>query len=395
MHYKKDSKTGIDISVLGFGCMRFPKNLGSIDMKKTNALIMSAFEQGINYFDTARTYPGIEEALGTVAADNKIREKILIASKLPTWLIKTPDDIEKIFSRTLEKLQTDYVDYYFMHMLSEMSTWEKLKSFGIEEWIAGKKQSGQIRRLGFSFHGVCDQFLTILNDYDWDATLIQYNYSDENYQAGVTGLKAAHAKGIPVFIMEPLLGGRLISELPKEVLAIFKKNHPDWSPAAWGLNWLWNQPEITMVLSGMNMQEQLDDNIRRAEKAQTNMLSAADTAAFAEIRRIFNESYKIKCTGCSYCLPCPHNVNIPGCFASYNASFATSLRNGLWKYVQTVSFTAKSMRNAGRCVNCGKCEQHCPQNLPIRDGLKQVKKRLEPFWFWLPLKIMRVMLRLS
>lgn len=389
MQYRKDTKSGNEIPVLGFGCMRFPNAL-----KKSEALVMRAFEKGVNYFDTARIYAGNEEALGTIVSKNHIRDKIYISSKLPSWQIKTSGDIEKIFQLTLEKLKTDYIDYYLMHMLSETATWEKLQSLGIEEWIAKKKQSGAIRRLGFSFHGSLEQYLKILELYDWDATLIQYNYSNENFQAGVTGLKAAHAKGIPVFIMEPLLGGRLVNDLPKSIRAVFEKARPvggaeGWSAAAWGLNWLWNQKEITMVLSGMNSQEQLEDNLRMAESARAGMLTEADTAAFAEVRRIFNESYKIKCTGCSYCLPCPRDVNIPGCFAAYNASYAMTLFSGLWKYAQTVSFTAKQMRNAGRCVNCGKCEQHCPQSLAIKDGLKLVKKRLEPFWFWLPLNVLR------
>ncbi|GMO19632.1 MAG: aldo/keto reductase [Termitinemataceae bacterium] len=394
MQYRTDPKYGNKISVLGFGCMRFPKNFGVVDIKKSEALVMKAIEKGVNYFDTARIYYGNEEALGTIVSRNRVRDKILIASKLPGWQIKTADDIEKIFQLTLEKLNTDYIDYYLIHMLSELSTWERLKNFGIEKWIENKKKSGQIRRLGFSFHGDCGQYLKILDAFDWDATLIQYNYSNENFQAGITGLKAAYEKKIPVFIMEPLLGGTLVNDLPKAVRTLFEKTHSEWTPARWGLNWLWNQKEITMTLSGMNSDIQLEDNLRAAEDSRVGMLDEAGLELFAEVRRIFNESYKIKCTGCSYCMPCPGNVNIPGCFASYNASYALTLFKGLWKYSQTVSFTAKTMRNASRCINCGKCEQHCPQALPIRANLKLVKKRLEPFWFWLPLRIARKFIHL-
>ncbi|MDR2509719.1 MAG: aldo/keto reductase [Spirochaetaceae bacterium] len=394
MKYRKDPRSGNELSVLGFGCMRFPKTFGSIDMKKTSALINRAIESGINYFDTARIYAGSEEALGSVLAESGLRNKVFLSSKLPSWQIKTRQDIDKIFELTLEKLKTDYIDYYFMHMLSEMDTWERLCGLGIKDWIAEKKRSGQIRSIAFSFHGVREQFINILNAYDWDAVLIQYNYSDPNYQAGVQGLKAACEKGLPVFIMEPLLGGSLVNELPREVKSIFKTARPDWSPAAWGLNWLWDQNEVTMVLSGMNEAGQLEDNLKAAESSGVQSLSAGERAAFDEVRRVFNESQKIKCTGCSYCLPCPKDVNIPGCFSSYNVSFSVDLLHGLWRYGQTVSYTAKTMRNAGRCVGCSKCEQHCPQNLPIRENLKLVKKRLEPFWFWQALSLARKFIKL-
>jgi predicted aldo/keto reductase-like oxidoreductase len=394
MKYRKDPKSGKEISALGFGCMRFPRMLGVTDMKKSTALVASAIERGINYFDTARIYPGNEEALGTILERLRAREKVSISTKLPSWLIKTSEDIDAHFEASRKKLRTGSIDYYLMHMLSEFQSWENLKRLGIEEWIARKKKTGEIRHIGFSFHGQCEQYLSILGDYDWDAVLIQYNYSNENFQAGVVGLKAAAAKGIPVFIMEPLLGGKLTRDLPRSVREVFKKARPDWSPAAWGLNWLWNQPEITMILSGMNAMEQLDDNIAMASRAAPSMLSESDLAAFAQARILFNEAYKIKCTGCSYCLPCPRGVNIPGCFAAYNASFAIGLFSALLKYGQTVSYTAKTMRNAGRCVLCGKCEQHCPQSIPIRDGLTLVKKRLETPWFWLPLLAARKLMRI-
>ncbi|MDR2864689.1 MAG: aldo/keto reductase [Spirochaetaceae bacterium] len=389
MQYRKDIKSGNKLSVLGFGCMRFPKTLGSFDLKKSEALVMKAIESGVNYFDTARAYPGNEEALGTILADNKARKNIFIASKLPTWTSHSAEDIDRHFKTSLEKLKTDYIDYYLIHMLSEMTTWEKLQGFGIEEWIAQKKKSGQIRQMGFSFHGMRDQYMRVLDAYDWDFTLIQYNYSDINYQAGVSGLKAARSKGLPVFIMEPLLGGRLVNNLPKAITHVFNKTRADWTPAAWGLNWLWNQSEVTMVLSGMNDIKQLEDNLAMAEKAQEHSLSETEEAAYEQARVIFNDAYKIKCTGCAYCLPCPKDVNIPGCFSAYNTSFSLGRYRGVRQYGQSVSFTAKNMRNASRCIECGKCEKHCPQNIAIRECLKLVKKRLEPFWLWIPLKIIR------
>jgi predicted aldo/keto reductase-like oxidoreductase len=260
---------------------------------------------------------------------------------------------------------------------------------GIEEWIVQKKKSGQIGQICFSFHGIRDEFLQILDVYDWDMAQIQYNYSDENYQAGVTGLKAAHKKGIPVVIMEPLLGGRLAAHLPKSALHVLSETHPDWSPAAWGLNWLWNQKEITVVLSGMNEMEQLLDNLAAAEKSAAASLNDTEEAAIAAVQKIFNDSNKIKCTGCSYCMPCPQEINIPACFSAYNTSFSAGVIKGVKLYGQSIGFTSKTMHNASRCIECGKCEKHCPQNLAIRENLKLVKKRLEPFWFWWPLNIAR------
>jgi predicted aldo/keto reductase-like oxidoreductase len=388
VQYRKDIKSGNELSALGFGCMRFPKSFGAFDIKKSESLVMRAIEGGVNYFDTARLYQGNEEALGTILANNPgSRDKIHLATKLPVFLTRSARDIDAHFNASLEKLKTDHVDYYLMHMLSQKSAWETLCGMGIEEWIVQKKKSGQIVRICFSFHGLRDEFMQILDAYDWDMAQIQYNYSDENYQAGVEGLKAAHNKGIPVVIMEPLLGGRLANRLPQAALDAFHQTHADWSAAAWGLNWLWNQKEVTVVLSGMNEMEQLEDNLAAVENARP--LNETEMATIAAAQRIFNASNKIKCTGCSYCIPCPRDINIPDCFSAYNMSFQTGVLRGVRLYGQSIGFTSKNMHNAGRCIGCGKCEKHCPQNLPIRESLKRVKKRLEPFWFWWTLKIIR------
>jgi predicted aldo/keto reductase-like oxidoreductase len=389
MQYRKDIKSGNNLSVLGFGCMRFPKTLGAFDLKKSEEIVMSAIDKGVNYFDTARIYVGNEEIIGNILANNNVREKVFLASKIPPMNIRSIDDVEKQFNISLEKLKTNYLDYCLMHMLSEMGSWNKLKSFGIEEWIAQKKKTGQIRQIAFSFHGARGEFISLLNDYDWDAVLLQYNYSNENYQAGVEGVKAANQKGLPVFVMEPLLGGRLVSNLPKTVRSEFKKSHSDWSPAAWGLNWLWNQSEITMVLSGMNDISQVEDNTAMADKSKIGMLTEEDMKVFSDVKKIFNESYKIKCTGCNYCMPCPKNVNIPGCFSSYNISYSEGLYVGLRKHLQSATLLSKNMSNASLCVGCGKCETHCPQSLQIKDSLKLVSKRIEPFWFMMIIKAIR------
>ena len=248
MQYRND-KSGEALSVLGFGCMRFTKKGGGIDLEKAEREIMAAYEAGVNYFDTAYVYSGSEAAIGEIFARNHIREKIKIATKLPQYLIGSRAAIDKYFNEELARLRTDYVDYYLMHHVTDVAMWEKLKKVGILDWISEKKQSGAIRNIGFSYHGNTSNFLTILNDYDWDICQIQYNYFDELSQAGVEGLRAAAAKGIPVVIMEPLRGGKLVN-LPQSAMKLLQDSGRNWSSAEWGFRWLYNQPEVTVVLSG-------------------------------------------------------------------------------------------------------------------------------------------------
>ena len=209
MQYRKD-KYGKDISILGYGCMRFSKRGNSIDLEKAEKEVMNAINKGVNYFDTAYIYPGSEEALGKILEKNNVRDKVYIATKLPQYLIKSKNALDKYFEEQLKRLKTDHIDYYLMHMLTDIAAWEKLKKLGIEEWIENKKKEGKIINLGFSFHGNSDMFIKILDAYDWDFCQIQYNYMDENSQAGVKGLKTAYEKNIPVIIMEPLRGGKLV-----------------------------------------------------------------------------------------------------------------------------------------------------------------------------------------
>lgn len=279
MQYRIDPKSGNRLSQLGFGCMRFGGTdlvssfSGRFDRKKAEKLIVAAVENGINYFDTAYIYAGSEDILGQTLEKHGIRDKVYIATKLPLIMLKKEEDIERCFNEELKRLRTDHIDYYLMHMLPDMQEWDKLCSWHIIEWIRNKKSSGQIRHVGFSFHGSCKDFLELLNVYDWDFCQIQLNYSDENFQAGITGLKAAHDKGLPVMIMEPLLGGKLVNGLPKKALERFQKIDADRSAAEWGLRWVWNHPEVTVVLSGMNEMEQLSSNTAYADKALPDMLT--------------------------------------------------------------------------------------------------------------------------
>jgi predicted aldo/keto reductase-like oxidoreductase len=360
--------------------MRFPKTLGGIDMRKTEELVMRSIEGGLNYFDTAWIYPGSEEALGAIFEKNRVREKVYIAAKLPVIVEKSTADFDKYFNKELERLRTGYIDYYLMHMLTDMDCWNKLKSLGIEEWIAEKKKAGKIRQIGFSYHGTRDEFLKIIDDYDWEMCQIQYNYSDENFQAGVTGLKKA-AEKMPVMIMEPLLGGKLAAGLPAEAVRAFQKANPDLTPAGWGLNWVWNQKEVTLLLSGMSDMDQLEENLSLADKVQAGMLGETELAAYREALGVINSAYKIRCTGCNYCMPCPKGVNIPGCFAAYNASFSIGYVAGMHQFVTSTGLTAERSASPSLCVKCGKCESHCPQHLPVIKNLGLVRRRMEPFWY--------------
>jgi len=383
LQYRIDKISGNKLSVLGFGCMRFPKILGRIDLPKTEEMIMRSIERGVNYFDTAWVYPGSEEILGTILEKNHVREKVFIASKLPLVMIKKtgdkPVDFDKYLNQSLKQLKTDYIDYYLMHMLMDLEQWQKLKSWGLADWIAQKKKSGQIKQIGFSFHGSGSDFLKILDDYDWECCLIQYNYSDENFQAGVKGLHAASDK-MPVMIMEPLLGGKLATGLPKDVVKIFQKANADLSPAGWALNWVWNQEEVTLLLSGMSAMDQLEENLSLADSVSAGMLGEAEKAVYSNVIEAVNRACKIRCTGCNYCMPCPAGVNIPGCFSSYNAVYSMGYVEGMKQFVTSTGFTSERGSSPGLCVKCGKCETHCPQKIPIMKELVTVQRRMEPFF---------------
>jgi predicted aldo/keto reductase-like oxidoreductase len=381
MIYREDKKTGNKLSQLGFGCMRFPHSGFGIDMAKSEEIIRYAIDNGVNYFDSAYTYSGSEEALGTIIKKLGVRDKVFITSKLPWMMVKNAPDIDRFFAESFERLKTDYIDYYFMHILTDFGAWEKLVAWGIKERIEQWKKTGKIRAIGFSFHGAYDDFIKILNDFDWDICLIQYNYFDENFQAGVKGLRAAHDKGIPVVIMEPLLGGRLVNNLPEKAVHVFKNANEELgakrSPAEWGLDWVWNQPEPTVVLSGMSSLPMVEENIRSASRAEVGCLSTQELTVIESVRKIWNANNKINCTGCGYCMPCPKGVNIPGCFSCYNTSYAQGFFTGLRLYMMTTA-QMNTPQGASACVHCHRCERTCPQKIAISDRMTDVKKRLEP-----------------
>ena len=381
MQYRKD-RYGRELSVLGYGCMRFTRKGGAIDLEKAESEIMAAFRAGVNYYDTAYIYPGSEALLGTVLQRNGIREQVNIATKLPQYMVGSLAGVEKTFREELSRLQTDYIDYYLMHMLTDAAQWERLKKLGIIGWIEEKKKSGAIRNIGFSYHGNTENFLKILQDYDWDFCQIQYNYLDETTQAGAAGLKAAAAKGIPVIIMEPLRGGKLVNLLPSGARKAMAENARGWTPAAWAFRWLYNQPEVTVVLSGMNSLEMVAENVATADTAAAGDLNADDFAFLEEVKSLIRAGEKVGCTACRYCMPCPQGVDIPGIFRCYNAMYSEGKWDGRFQFAQTVGMT-RQPPFASQCVGCGKCEKHCPQGIPIREKLKEADRALRP----LPWKI--------
>ena len=387
MQYRKDRK-GNDLSILGYGCMRFTKKGGGIDMAKTEQELLAAYRAGVNYYDTAYIYPGSEAAVGEIFERNHIREKVNLATKLPQYLIGNRAALDRYFDEELSRLRTSYVDYYLMHHLTDVAMWEKLKKVGILEWIQEKKQSGAIRNIGFSYHGNTENFLKILNDYDWDFCQIQYNYLDEVAQAGKAGLQAAAAKGIAVMIMEPLRGGKLVNMLPDAAKKAMAESGRNWSAAEWGLRWLYNQSEVTVVLSGMNSLEMVEANCRTASDARAGSLTAEDFETLEKVKRAIREKEKVGCTGCRYCMPCPKGVDIPGIFRCYNAMFTESKSGGRSQFIQTVGLT-REPAFASQCIRCGKCEQHCPQSIPIREKLQEADRALRPLPYKIAIQVAR------
>ena len=387
MQYRND-KYGNPLSILGYGCMRFTRKGNGIDIDKAEKELMTAYKAGVNYYDTAYIYPGSEEALGQILERNHIREKVHIATKLPQFLIRNIAAVDKYFDEELTRLRTTYIDYYLMHHVTDVAMWEKLKQVGILDWIRDKKASGAIRNIGFSYHGNTENFLKILNDYDWDFCQIQYNYLDEVSQAGVKGLREAAEKGIPVVIMEPLRGGKLVNMLPQGARDAMKKSGRGWSPAEWGLRWLYDQKEVTVVLSGMNSVEMVAENCRIASEAEAGSFTDEDRRTLEAVKKNIREKEKVGCTGCRYCMPCPKGVDIPGIFRCYNAMYTESKSAGRFQFAQTVGLS-KEPPFATQCVGCGKCEQHCPQNIPIREKLKEADKALRPLPYRIGINIAR------
>lgn len=388
---KINYKNGDELSILGFGCMRLP-----LDEAKAINLIHDAIENGVNYFDTAYIYQaGKNEVLLGKALREGYRERVKIATKLPPYMVNSLSGAKKIFSTQLSRLQTDFIDYYLIHMLTDKAMFDKMVNLGVMEWLEEEKKKGTINNIGFSFHGSKFDFELIVKSYNWDFCQIQYNYLDENNQATRSGLEMAYSLGIPVIIMEPLRGGKLVNNLPQSVIKAFKSYDAERTPAEWALRWIWNHKEVNVVLSGMNSQEQLNENIRIASDAKDDSLSAEELQIFDKVKTIMAEKTKVPCTACGYCMPCPHGVNIPGCFSSYNDKYLLNDKMNRFKYYQTLGGFSAKPSFASMCKECGKCEIHCPQKIEIRKQLKNVSKEMEGVVLKSAVKAGRKLLRIK
>jgi len=384
MQYRTCKASGNNLSSLGFGFMRFPQIGGEAER-----MVLAAIEGGVNFFDTAYIYPNSEKTLGGILHKHGLREKVYISTKMPISMTKTHADFDKFFNQQLARLKTDYIDYYLIHNISNFAQWEMTLALGIETWLAKKKAAGQIKHVGFSYHGSGEEFPQVLNSYPWEFCMLQYNYYDENYQAGKKGVMLAAEKGLTVLIMEPLLGGRLATGLPKKAAEIFEKSGK--SPAEQAFRWLYNHDEVTVVLSGMTSEAQAGENMRYA--SDFTPPDAGELSMFARVVEIFHESFKVKCTGCNYCLPCPKAIDIPARLAAYNASYAQNYFTGMVMYLTGMGVMSRNPISVHLCNNCGKCEKDCPQHIPIRKELKKVASRFEPLPMRVLLKFLRFVMR--
>jgi predicted aldo/keto reductase-like oxidoreductase len=372
-------KTGDRVSVLGYGCMRYPRINGKIDEQRTERQIIQAIEQGVNYFDTAYIYLGgkSESILGDVLAKG-YRDRVRIATKMPPYKIRSIKDMESVLEIQLGRLRTDRIDYYLVHALSDWGTWDRLKKLGIDEFVRKAKAEGKIRHFGFSYHGDREVFKALVDDYPWDFCQIQYNYMDEHFQAGREGLEYAASKGLGVIVMEPLRGGALVGKMPEEIRRIWEGADAKRSAADWALRWLWNQPEVTTVLSGLNEEAHIDENIRIANDTAPGSLTPKELELYGEVGREYNRLMKVGCTGCGYCMPCPAGVDIPLCFSYYNSKHLFKNNHAKWQYIGfTGGFMGGKPSYASLCKDCGKCEKVCPQHLPIREKLREVAGDME------------------
>lgn len=380
MKYRVVPKTGDKISTLGFGCMRLASRLGRIDERRAEKQIRYAIEQGVNYFDTAYPYHNgeSERFLGKVFSDRTLRAKVKIATKLPPWLVKKREDMGFILKEQLKKLQIETIDYYLVHGVLNQEVWGRMKGLGILEFLDEAKEKGYIKNVGFSSHSDVQTFKNVIVDYDWDMCQIQYNFMDENIQAGTEGLKHAAENNIAVFIMEPLRGGSLSNKVPKQVQQLWDTSHVKRTPAEWALSWIWNQEEVTCILSGMNDDDHIQENIHTASTIGPNSLTKEEVLLIEKVRDKYRELTKVPCTACGYCMPCPAGVNIPQCFEKYNDKYMFNTLNARVMYEMHLGgLTGGEITRASLCMKCGKCEKQCPQQIEIQKNLKKVSSEFD------------------
>ncbi len=382
MLYREMGKTGEKVSILGFGCMRLPirGNYVQIDIDKASNLLDHALDQGINYLDTAYPYHGISTShggnseifLGEYLSEGGRRDEVYLATKLPTWRLENEEDMENFLIQQLKRLKTDYIDFYLLHSLKEKQ-WFHLEDLGVLEFLDKAVADGRIKYTGFSSHDETDFIKEVVDSYQWDMCQIQYNYLDENIQAGKEGLNYAAEKGLGVVIMEPLKGGVLADYVPSEVQKIWDNAPLKRTPAEWAFRYLWDIPEISVVLSGMNTTEQLHENLQTAEKGLPRSFTSEERKLMEEVKEVYLGKISVECSKCGYCMPCPSGINIPQCLSYLNQA-------GMFEDYSEVKnqyyFMLKDTEMAGNCLECGLCEEMCSQHLSIREELKKVVRKM-------------------
>jgi predicted aldo/keto reductase-like oxidoreductase len=380
MLYRRAPSTGDELSILGFGCMRLAQKDGRIDEERAARQIRSAIDRGVNYVDTAWPYHGGEsEPFTGRALAGGYRERVKLATKLPSWLVKTRADMDRFLDAQLKRLATSQIDYYLVHSLNG-NTWGRVVALGVAEFLDRAKSDGRIVNAGFSYHGLREDFKPIVDAYPWEFCQIQYNYLDQENQAGSQGLKYASSKGLTVIVMEPLRGGLLgASAQPPAIDALWREAEPRRSPAEWALRWVWNHPEVTVALSGMNDEAQIDENLRIAAEARPDSLTAAELGLIARVTTKFREIMKVACTGCGYCQPCPSGVDIPGAFDAFNAfhTFGKTQEAPFLYALRAGGVLSGQPSYASLCSHCLDCLPKCPQGLEIPDLLEQVVAEFE------------------
>ena len=393
MQYRTVKKNGDQLSVLGFGCMRLPQQGIGIDKERAKKQLYMAIDKGVNYIDTAYPYHGgqSEPFLGEAITPD-IRKKVKLATKLPPTSVNSKQDMDKILNNQLKKLNTDYIDYYLLHGIDEKS-WAKLLKYDVLDFLDEKVKEGKIINPGFSFHGSAELFSEIIDAYPWIFCQIQYNYMDENFQAGKKGLEYAASKDIAVMVMEPLRGGTLTNNIPKEIMDIWKNSGSDRTPAQWALQWILDNPDVTLVLSGMNEEKHIEENIATACSAMPNMMTKKELETVDKVKEKYHELLQIPCTACRYCMPCPQGIKIPENFDVYNrvTFYKEGKFNNRFTYMVHGNGLEKGKNTyASSCIGCGKCVKACPQNIDIPAKLKLVEKEFEG----LPLKVFETVGRL-
>ncbi len=374
MKYTDFKHDGKQVSRLGLGCMRLPsvtddQGISSIDEPKAIELIRKAIDSGVNYIDTAYMYAGSEAVVGKALKDG-YREKVILATKLPMSAVKTKEDLQKYYDAQMAALDVEHIDVYFLHNLFE-TNWAKVLNFDAIDFMLDLKRRGKISYIAASIHSELAHFKTVVDYFDWDLIMLQYNYYDKYNQAGMEGLKHASAKGIPVAVMEPLHGGLLTNDVPQVVEDAFTGSLKDLPNSERAFKWLYDQPEITIVLSGTSTMEQLEDSLRIFENAQCNVLTAEDQLVYDAAREAWKSIVNIECTACNYCMPCPAGVNIPGVFHYWNEIAKTTQQ----KWLYNVSLVMNDI-DASKCVECGACAPLCPQKIDIPNKLKEAHTAL-------------------